>query len=92
MGSSLAIFLTGMNAAGCLIAGFLFFRFWRRTQDSLFLTFGLAFCLFAANQTAVTLLNIPRESQSWIYLLRLAGFALIIIAILRKNLRSARSR
>jgi hypothetical protein len=69
------------------MAGFLFFRFWRRTRDFLFLAFGLAFCLFAANQAAVALLDIPRETQSWIYLLRLAGFTLIIVAILRKNLR-----
>ncbi|MGN6147413.1 MAG: DUF5985 family protein [Rhizomicrobium sp.] len=85
--NALAVFLTGMNTAGCLVAGFLFFRFWRRTQDFLFLAFGLAFLLFAANQAAVALLGIPRESQSWIYLLRLAGFTLIIVAILRKNLR-----
>lgn len=88
--SALATFLTGMNAAGLLIAGLFFLRFWRRTRDTLFAAFALAFWLFAANQTMVALSGIPQESRGFIYLLRLAGFVVILVGILGKNLKSRR--
>ncbi len=84
--STTAIFLTGMNSAGLFVAGLFFFRFWARSKDIFFAAFGFAFWLFALNQAVVALSGIPRESQSWIYLLRLAGFVMIIAAILAKNL------
>ena len=78
-------FLAGAVTMGHLAAGLFFLRFWRRTQDRLFLIFAFAFWLLAANQALVTLSGIPREEQSWIYLLRLAAFTLIILAIVAKN-------
>jgi len=83
----LAIFIHGLNSAGCLVATVFFFRFWRRTADVLFLAFGIAFLLFAVNQAAVALSSVPRESQSWLYLLRLLGFVVIAAAILQRNLQ-----
>ena len=50
---------------------------------------GRLFWLLALNQAIATLSGIPREEQSWIYLLRVAAFTLIIIAVVRKNLRAA---
>jgi hypothetical protein len=79
-------FITGLLTAGYTVAGLFFFSFWRRTGDSLFATFGVAFWLMALNQALPVLLGIPREEQSGIYLLRLAAFILIIIAVLGKNL------
>ena len=79
-------FTTGLLTAGYTVAGVFFFSFWRRTRDSLFLVFGIAFWLMAMNQALPVLLGIPREEQGGIYLLRLAAFILIIIAVLRKNL------
>ena len=79
-------FIGGLLTAGYAIAGVFFFSFWRRTRDSLFLVFGLAFWLMAANQALPVVLGIPSEEQSGVYLLRLAAFILIIAAILRKNL------
>jgi hypothetical protein len=61
-------------------------RFWRRTRDRLFLAFGAAFLLFAVNQMLVALSDYPREDQSLFYLLRFAGFALLVGAIIAKNL------
>jgi hypothetical protein len=85
-------FLPGMIAMGLLTAGLFFFRFWRRTGDRLFIAFGLAFCLLALNQVLLAATGIPREEQSWIYLIRLAAFALIIVAIVGKNMgRAART-
>jgi hypothetical protein len=76
-----------MITMGFLVASLFFFRFWRRTGDWLFVAFGIAFLLFALNQAVVVLAGIPREEQSLIYLLRLAGFALLVAAIIGKNVR-----
>jgi len=84
--TNLTTFITGMNCAGCLIAGLFFFRFWFRTKDLFFAAFGVAFWLFALNQGMVALSGLSGDDQSWIYLLRLSGFAVIIIAIVSKNL------
>ena len=81
------VFLSGMATMGYVVAAIFFLRFWRRTRDRLFLAFGAAFFLFALNQTFVALSSYPREDQSVFYLLRFAGFALIIGAIVAKNLR-----
>lgn len=78
-------FLSGMITMGFIIAGLFFLRFWWRTNDTLFAVFAVAFWLFALNQALVSILDLGREEQSWIYILRLAGFALIIIAIFIKN-------
>ena len=88
--SPLIAFFGGAIAMGYLVGGVFFWRFWSRTRDSLFLVFAAAFCLMALNQALPVLLGIPREEQSGIYLLRLAAFMLIIVAILRKNLGGRR--
>jgi hypothetical protein len=80
-------FLAGVIATGYFIAGVFFLRFWTRTRDRLFAIFAFAFWLLAANQALVALAGVPREEQSWIYLLRLAAFALIIAGIVAKNVR-----
>ena len=83
-------FLTGVATAGFLIAAVFFFRFWKTTQDTFFAILGIAFVLFAANQAAVALLEVSREEQSWIYVLRLVGFALLLVAITQKNIPGRR--
>lgn len=83
-------FVGGVIFMGYLLAGFFFLRFWRRTRDSLFLVFALAFWLMSLNQSLPVMLGIPREEQSFVYLFRLAAFVLIIGAILRKNLQGGR--
>lgn len=79
-------FFSGMTAMGSFVVALFFARFWVRTRESLFAVFGAAFLLMAVNQSLLALIDIPREEQSWIYLLRLAAFTLIILAIIRKNL------
>ena len=78
-------FFSGMVTMGFLIAGLFFLRFWWRTRDKLFAVFATAFWLFAANQGLASLLSLEREEQSWLYLLRLTGYALIIAAIVMKS-------
>lgn len=83
-------FFTGALAALYAVAGLFFLRFWKRTSDALFMSFAMAFALLALNQILLALGGFEREEQSWIYLLRLLAFLLIIAAVIRKNLEGRR--
>ena len=78
-------FLSGSITLGFLIAGLFFLRFWRRTNDTLFLAFAAAFSLLGVGQAIQALANIPQEERSYIFLIRLAAFTIILAAIVRKN-------
>lgn len=84
-------FMGGVIGTGYLVIGCFFLRFWQRARDALFLAFAGAFFLLALNQVLPVLAGIPREEQGGVYLLRAAGFGLIIVAILVKNLGGGRS-
>ena len=73
---------------GFAFAGLFFLKFWKKTRDSLFLAFTLAFWLLGLTQALLTFSNVPVEERSWLYLLRLAAFVLILIAIWRKNVKA----
>lgn len=79
--------LSGLVIAGDLVAALFFLKFWRRSGDTLFAIFSAAFLLLAIGQTLLALTNVPVEERSWIYLLRLAAFVLIIVGIVHKNRR-----
>lgn len=81
----LIAFLSGAVSAGFLFAGLFFLRFWRKTHDRLFVAFAIAFWLLGLNQALLTFSSVPAEERSWLYLLRLAAFVLILAAIWRKN-------
>ncbi|RYD43421.1 MAG: hypothetical protein EOP83_31825 [Verrucomicrobiaceae bacterium] len=78
-------FLSGAVAFGFFLAALFFLRFWRRTRDELFIAFAIAFALLGIGQGAVMLAYNFLEERSWAYLPRLAAFALILVAIVRKN-------
>jgi hypothetical protein len=80
------ILLTGMSAMGFVIAALFFLRFWRRTNDGLFATFAAAFILLAINQTLLGIPGIAGEDEYLLYLPRVAAFALLIVAIVLKNI------
>ena len=84
---SLYHFISGAVTMGFAIAALFFLRFWKRTHDGLFLAFGLAFLLLGLVQAMLALSNIPVEERSWLYMLRLAAFLLILVSIWRKNRR-----
>ena len=86
----LLTFLSGAITMGFLVAGLFLLRSYMRSRDLFFLAFAAAFWLLALNQALTGLLSIPREEQTPIYLLRLAAFLLIIVAILLKNRNLAR--
>lgn len=78
-------FLLGGIATSSLIAGVFFLKFWRKTGDSLFLAFGVAFLVEGLNRCAVLFLAKPNEGSPYIYIVRLLAFLLILAAILHKN-------
>jgi len=84
---TLLTFLSGAITAGFLVAGFFFLRFWKRTRETLFLAFAAAFWLLGLAQALLALAAIPVEERSWLYLLRLAAFSIILISIWTKNRR-----
>jgi hypothetical protein len=84
-------FLSGLIAMGFLIAGLFFFKCWRRTADALFAFFALAFWVLALNQTLTAFSRIPLEERTWLYLLRLIAFVLILIGIALKNRQVGRN-
>lgn len=83
--SEFADFFSGLITMGFAVCAAFFIRFWRRTRDGLFLVFAGAFLLLALNQALTTLLGLPAEERSWLYLLRLAAFIAIIAAVVGKN-------
>jgi hypothetical protein len=83
-------FTSGLIAMGFLVSGLFFLRYWRVTQDWLFAAFAAAFALLSVNQTLLAFSRVPLEERSSIYLLRLAAFAIIIAAILAKNVSGPR--
>jgi hypothetical protein len=79
------IFLSGMVAMGYAVASLFFLGFWKRTRDRLFLAFAAAFLLLMLNGVLVTMANVPLENRAFLYLLRLAAFAIIIGAVVQKT-------
>jgi hypothetical protein len=82
-------FLAGAVTFGFFVCGLYFLRFWHKTRDELFIAFASAFALLGTGQAILALGNIPTEERGSIFLIRLLAFALILIAILRKNRKPA---
>jgi hypothetical protein len=85
-------FLAGLITMCFAAIGLCFARFWSLNRDPLFIAFAAAFWLLAVGQALVGLSIVPREEQSWVYLLRVAAFVCIAIAIVRKNMLGAGTR
>jgi hypothetical protein len=80
-------FLSGAITLGFVVAGLFFLRFWKRTGERLFIAFALAFWLLGLGQALLSFTDIPVEERSWLYLLRLAAFLLILVSVWSKNRR-----
>jgi len=87
-------FLSGGIMVGFLACGFFFFRFWRKTRDSLFAVFAVAFWILAIERVFLLAtvnmgdLSGTHELRGYVYLFRLVAFLLIIFAFVWKNRRS----
>jgi hypothetical protein len=78
--------LSGALVFAYAVSGAHFLRFWRRTGDRLFAHFAAAFWLFALNQLVVSVPVVTDETNGYVYLLRVLGFVIILIAIVDKNM------
>jgi uncharacterized membrane protein HdeD (DUF308 family) len=77
--------LLGAIALGFFLVALFFLRFWRDGRDRFFLLFALSFGVEGCNRVALALSARPNEGTAAIYLVRLAAFLLILLAILDKN-------
>jgi hypothetical protein len=83
-------FLLGVICTCSVLAGIFFLKFWRRTRDTLFLAFGIAFLVEGANRAFLLELSNPKQAQPLTYIVRLLASLIILAGILHKNYRSAR--
>ena len=81
-----AYFLAGAICTLFVMVATYFLKFWRRTGDSLFIFFSIAFFLLAIERFLIALF-VGRTTVSYVYLIRLLAFCLIIAAFVRKNRR-----
>ena len=78
-------FLYGATFLGDLVIAVFFLRFWRQSRDRLFAIFSLAFFAFAINRVLLTFLGEGDEARTFVYIVRLISFLLIIAAVIDKN-------
>jgi hypothetical protein len=72
----------------CLASAVFFLKFWRDTRDRLFAMFAVSFCLLALDRVVVVAFQQQGVSSPAQYLVRLAAFVVIIVAIVEKNRRT----
>ena len=82
---SLLKFAAGAITMGYLVVTLFFLRFWRTTHEGLFLSFAFAFFLLGSGQAMLTFTDMGDEDRSWLFVVRLAAFLCILLAIWRKN-------
>jgi hypothetical protein len=78
-------FLAGIATCGSWGVAVFFFRFWTDTRDRFFALFATAFVILSINWLLLAVLHPSSESRPFFYLLRLAAFGLIILAVVDKN-------
>jgi uncharacterized protein DUF5985 len=83
----ISVFLLGAVTFGCTLAVLFFIRFWRATGERLFAYFALAFGLLGIHWGLLALTTPTDEHRPLLYLIRLSGFIVVLIAIADKNRR-----
>lgn len=78
---------SGALIAGYVVAALFFLRFWVTSRDRLFALFAAAFTVLAVQRLALSLTAETMEAQTVFYLIRLAAFVVIVVAIVDKNRR-----
>lgn len=77
-------FISGALVMAYLTVALFFARFRTRTGDPLFGAFALAFVLLAAQRVLLAIST--DENLLWTYVIRLAAFVVILLAIIGKNI------
>lgn len=89
-----ASFFSGIAFATLAASGIFFLKFWLASRDRFFLYFTIACWMLAAERVAIQLLDqlVPKaptsEAGSWVYLIRLTAFLIILLAVWQKNRRA----
>lgn len=81
------LLILGAISMACLVAGLFFLRSWKKTGDRFFFFFAASFFIEGFNRAMLGLTDDPNEGRPFFYLVRLFSFLLILIAIVRKNLK-----
>ncbi|MCK1462967.1 DUF5985 family protein [Bradyrhizobium sp. 2] len=84
MGNMISV-LTGAIAMAGGVAALFFLKFWRRTNDTFFLLFAAAFAIDAFGRFLLAVVQVSDTTEPIYFLPRLVMFALIALAIVRKN-------
>jgi hypothetical protein len=92
MSAPITSVLAGAVAMASLVATLFFLKFWRRTGDSFFLLFALAFAIDSASRFVLGLAHASDETEPLYYIPRLIAFTLIIVAIVLKNRPGSQKR
>jgi hypothetical protein len=79
----------GANIAVFVAVGLVFVRYWQNQRERLFAFFAVAFWCFAIG-FVIRLVTGVEEDRAFVFIPRLIGFLLIIVAIFDKNRRAAR--
>jgi hypothetical protein len=95
---NLIAFLSGVIVTTFGASGVFFLKLWRVSRDRLFLYFCIACWLLTLDRLALMCVpeagsavrTVVTERSSWVVLLRLAGFSMIVWAVLDKNRSAAR--
>ena len=78
--------LAGAICMGSLVIALFFLRFWRTSKDRFFLYFALSFAIEGVHRFYSALDPALSEASPEHYLIRLLAYALILWAIIEKNL------
>jgi hypothetical protein len=79
------IVLNAVAATASIVVALIFMRVWRRTVSRLLGWFSLTFFLFALNYFLLALVDTADETRVYLFLPRLAGFVIILVAIVDHN-------
>lgn len=83
--STLNATLSGAIVMTALIIALVFLRYWRNTSDRFFLYFAAAFLLEALHRLLAAVAPMADDDAPLYYLMRLASYGLILLAVLSKN-------
>ena len=78
-------FMSGAVMMGCVGASIFFFKFWSKTQDRFFAIFASAFLLLAFERWLFVFIQATNEAHTWVFIVRLFAFLLILGAVVDKN-------
>jgi uncharacterized protein DUF5985 len=79
--------LWGASAFACVVIALFFLRFFQRSRELLFLLFALGFSLLAINWVGPAVASVQSESRTYLFIVRLAAFLLLLGGIVHKNLK-----